>query len=355
MLAAFVMLMGATRALAQNSIELKSSARLASGTALTLSQVAVLKGPDVEPLADVVIIPAEAAKNPTNDSATLTPEHIRQAIDQSRTVNWGRIMLRGSRCTVLPPLGTPAKRDSAKRQAPFVDQAVVAGTVRAVVMTRIEQVAQADASDLRVTFDDRDVDILAMPVGGRTIDVRANGISDKLPLSISVFEGDRSIANRSIRVGVLVHRNVLKSLSVRRKGDLITESDLEHAEEWLPLTAKPASAEQVLNAAVQTRLTAGGIIMEDDVAAPLAVQKGEIVAVRVLSGSVSLATKARAMGPARKGELVRLQALDSKREFVGRMDGRGRAVIVAGETPTELADARPILSPRSAARTEALR
>ncbi len=115
MLAAFALLSGATRAIAQNSIELKSSARLASGTALTLAQVAVLKGPDVEPLADVVVVPAEAAKDPTSDAVMLTPEHIRQAIDQARTVNWGQIMLRGSRCTVLPPLAAPAKQEAAQQ------------------------------------------------------------------------------------------------------------------------------------------------------------------------------------------------------------------------------------------------
>jgi len=203
----------------------------------------------------------------------------------------------------------------------------------------VAQVASAAPTNLRLTFDERDADVLNTPIDGRSVEVNAAGVSDKLPLTVRVVEGERTIVQQTIRVGVQVRRTVLKSLSVRRKGDTIGAEDVESSPQWMPLTARPASGEQVLGACVQSRLGAGEIIMENDVSAPLATQKGELVAVRVLAGSVALATKARAMGPAREGELVRLQALDTKREFLARMDGRGRAIIVAGQTPVELADA----------------
>jgi flagella basal body P-ring formation protein FlgA len=345
-------LLGAPRSLAQNSIELRSSARLSAGSPLTLAEVASLRGAEAEALAGVIVVPESATHDPNATAITLTLEHLRQAIDQTQSVNWGSIMLRGSRCTVLPPAAAPARRETPKPAPRDPDAPIASGTIRSAVQARAAQIAQVDPDDLRLNFDERDAETLDTPIAGRTLEVNATAISDKLPVSIALFQGDRTILSKSIRVGVQVKRTVLKSRSVRRKGDVVAESDVETLDQWMPMTSHPATSEQVIGAVVQSHVGAGEIFMDNDVAAPLATQKGEIVAVRVLSGSVSLATKGRAMGPAREGELVRLQALDSKREFIARMDGKGRAVIVAGQTPIDLAEARPGATPRSKTRSE---
>lgn len=337
-------LLGARIALAQGSIELRTSARLDPERPLTLGDVAILKGPDAEGLADVVVLPAGGRVGaPSHDAngspVTLSLESVRQAIDQDRHVNWGRLLLRGSRCAVLPPIDSAPRPETTKKTRPESDGRVVPGTVRSAVLARIVQLSGAEPEALRLAFDARDAEVLDTSVAGRSVEVNPAGTSDKVPLAIRVVEGERTLVERTIRVGVQVRRSVLTSRSVRRKGDTIAEGDVEAGEQWLPLTARPASSEQVLGSSVQSRLNAGEIIMENDVSAPLAAQKGEVVAVRVLSGSVALATKARAMGPAREGELVRLQALDTKREFLARMDGRGRALIVAGQTPADAPDA----------------
>jgi len=73
------------------------------------------------------------------------------------------------------------------------------------------------------------------------------------------------------------------------------------------------------------------VVMAEAVAPTVAVAKGDIVAIRCISGTVVLSTRARAMATGRDGELVQFQALDSKRTFFARMDGKGHATVVAGD------------------------
>jgi flagella basal body P-ring formation protein FlgA len=62
--------------------------------------------------------------------------------------------------------------------------------------------------------------------------------------------------------------------------------------------------------------------------------------VHVLSGSVTVRAKARAMSNARDGELVQLKLEGSDRPLTARMSGRGRAVMVVDEPAAADQDAR---------------
>lgn len=334
----------------QSSIELRSSARMTPGTPVTLAQIATLKGGDAIALAGIVIVPA--GQGPSSKSAspiTLTVDHVRSAIDGEQRVNWGRVTLRGSRCVVLPAESQAAAPPPARAE-PERSTSVEPGTVRAAAIRRLEQLTATPADRLRATFDAKDATLLDMSTAGRTIEINATATSDRLPLAIRVYERDRTVAEATIRVNVEVEREVVRTSRALRRGETIDADDVTQEAAWTPLTTRPAEAGRVVGSVTKDRIDEGHVLTDDDLAAALAVQRGELVSVRVVSGSVVVQTKARAMASARDGEFVRLRALDSPREFTARMDGRGRAVIMARETPFDVEiQAKPA---RSVARHE---
>lgn len=335
LLSILALLLLAPAALAQSTIELRPSARVAPGETATLEQVATLDGPEAVALADMpVAAPGQAS---------VSLDEVRKALDAKTRVNWGRITLRGSSCSLA---SGPARAPHNHVQIKIVEPAPVRvepGTVRAAVVARISQILQAAEDDLKLAFNPEDDQILNLPTAGRTLEIRPIGGSDRIPLAIALYEHDRTIASRTIRVGVQVRRQVPVATAAQRRGDTIDAGEYTTEARWLPPTATPATAEQLAGAAVQGRVAAGQPVMAKDVAPSTVVSKGEIVSVRCISGSLVLTTRGRALSSAKDGELVQLQALDSKRTYFARMDGRGRAIVTAGD-PTPDPSARPVLT-----------
>jgi flagella basal body P-ring formation protein FlgA len=148
-------------------------------------------------------------------------------------------------------------------------------------------------------------------------------------------------------VGVEVRRSVLIASVAKKKQDTLGAEDFTVQTQWLGLSVRPAARAQALGAALRNRLQPGEMILEDDLAPPIAVDKGEIVTVRCVSGGIALTTRGRAMAPARDGEIVKLQALDSPRVFSARMDGRGRAVLISTRGAEPAAPARTPKTPEN--------
>jgi flagella basal body P-ring formation protein FlgA len=295
----------------QGLIEMKSVARVAPGSPVTLADVATLSGDEAIALAHIEVLPAAPAPS------RLTIAQLRRRLGEERGVNWGRITLRGSTCTVqaldpapksaapTPRVGTPAVPDP--------------NSVRQAVSDRIARILQAGARDLRLTFDAADDEFLNQTTTGRTLEIKPTASSDRLPLALTLYEGDRIVASRSIRVGVLVRRNVVIAAASKSRGETIAESDVTIDEQWVGPN---------VNAAAQGRIAAGQVILSGSIVAPMVVNKGEIVSVSCVSGTVVLTTKARALASARVGDVIQFQGLDDKRTFTARMSGRGRAVVV---------------------------
>lgn len=316
----------------QGTITLKAATRLAPDAPVTVADVATLTGPEAEALGGVVIVSAaERAAGRESVSA----QRLRDAIDRrdGAPVNWGRLTLGGGTCAVLPPLSSDTPR--VPRPAPAADRE--AGTVRGAIAARLCHLLAVERADLRLSFDDADRSILDLSVAGRTVDVRPTGLSEKIPLAVTVYEAagtaqGRIVGARTVRVGVQVRRSVVLAGAAKRRGDLIGPGDVTVEERWVGPSAPPLALERIVGAAVRTRLTAGEPIGEQDIQPPLVVQRGELVSVHCVSGLVVVRMTARALGEARDGEIVKLQSLsDEKRTFHGRMDGRGRAVAVASD------------------------
>jgi flagella basal body P-ring formation protein FlgA len=307
------------------------SARAEPGAALTLGDVAVLEGPDAQAMAARVVVPGSERPSAVQ---SVSLEQVRKSLEESGRVNWGRISLRGSQCRVSPPPAPPSLIAAAARPglpaSPALDDSAC---LRGAILRRIGQLAQASPTDLHITFAPEDSEFLALPIAGRTAEVKATAMSERLPLAVTLYEGERIVSSRTIRVTALIRRMVPMAADTKRKGDTLDKDDLSPQEQWLPLGASPANPDQLVGAVLRSRITAGQVISTDDVAPPLVANKGDQVTVHCISGGVVVTTRARAMAPAHDGEVIEFQALDSKRRFSARMNGRGRAVVTADGGP----------------------
>jgi len=64
--------------------------------------------------------------------------------------------------------------------------------------------------------------------------------------------------------------------------------------------------------------------------APILIDRGEIVVVHCIAGTIIIEQRARAKGRGRDGEVIAFESLDSPRRiFSARVSGPGRAVVVA--------------------------
>ncbi|MFN0133048.1 MAG: flagellar basal body P-ring formation chaperone FlgA [Phycisphaerales bacterium] len=308
----------------QSTIELRAAARVDPAAAVTLERVAVLNGPEAMALAGTVVLGAGATMT------TLGVEQLREALEQAdRNVNWGRVVLRGSSCRLVRAEPTKAAAAKVERAVPL---AAGAETVRAGVEERLRAMAGVEAEDFRVTFAPGDADFLAVTTRGRTLELRVGSVSERLPVAVAVYEKDRVVAERTIRVLAQVRRESAMAAGAIRRGEAIENGHVAEEPRWMAWGATSARRDEVVGRTAKRAIAAGEAIEADAMIQPLAAKRGEVIQVRSVSGTVVVTTKARALGPARVGEMAECQGLGGGTTFMARMDAPGRGV-VAGVKP----------------------
>lgn len=331
-----ILLLLATTALAQDAIRLRRSVRLDDARPITLGLIADLTGPMAEGLAGIVIVEEPEFAGPL-PWIEIDPVRVREAIEAGRRINWGRITLSGGTCLVrlaAPVAETPrsvgARRDQDEPQPVEMSGPPV---VRQAVAGRIATYLGVEPVDLRLGFSPGDRALLGMSTLGRRVEAKPMGSAARMPLSVSVYEGDRIVASKSIRVRVLVRRRVALARGEPGRGDVLGEGDVLVETRWLAPGVQLAKPEAVIGSAVRSRLEAGRVITRRDIEPPIVVRRGELVRVHCLAGTVVLKTTARALARGRDGELIEFESLTSKHRFFARMNGPGRAVTVANTAP----------------------
>ncbi|MBL9031225.1 MAG: flagellar basal body P-ring formation protein FlgA [Phycisphaerae bacterium] len=319
----------ASAAAGQSTIELRAAARVEASAPVTLERVAVLTGPEARALAGTVVLGAGAT------ATTLGVEQVREILEQGGAgggggrVNWGRVVLRGASCRLIR---VESGRAGAKEAAPKPPALEVprAGTVRAGIESRLRSMAGVEAGDIRVTFSPGDEDILGLSADGRTLEVRVGSVSERLPLAVALYDRDRVVAERTIRVGVEVRREVLTARGAIRRGHVLTEGDVALEARWAAWDGREGMAltrADVAGRTARRALAAGEAIDAESLVQPMAARKGEIIQVRSVAGSVVVTTKARALAAARVGELTPCEGLEGGPTFLARMDSPGRGIV----------------------------
>ncbi len=268
----------------------------------------------------------------TGDSRTITIESVRELLQEQAGVRWERLVLRGQSCSVMRIDGRPASHP-ATAIARSIRPAEAGPTVRTLVEARVAQIVGASAADVRVDFGDRDQALLETPAGGRVVEIQPAGRSDRMALSVRVYQGDVIVAGGMVRVGVEIRRDVLVAREGLAHGDAITGENTAVESRWLGAAEEPADAVKAIGSVARSRLRTGDVIGEQDIQAPVVVKKGDLVNVDCLAGAVVLRRTMRSTEQARDGEVVTLAALTGKKTVRARMNGAGRAVMVVEGVP----------------------
>lgn len=326
LLAALLALLGAAPAFGATVVALKPAFRAAPGAAITLADLATITGPEADSLARIEVLSAEALVG--GAWRTVEVARIREALDHAG-VNWSRVIVRGSdvrvRALEAPPAPQVAPAPEVRRTPVPTDPT---GTVRALIPHRLGAVFGVHPSDLRLTFDPADADLLATPIAGRTVDLTPTGTGAVTPLRITIYERDRIVADGVARVGVEVRREVAIANRSLRRNNTIQRADIRRETRWTDPRDSVASPDEVVGAAVRMRLGEGDLVRLSDLVAPAAIERGDRVIVHAVSGSFVVRTEARALSDGAEGDVIEFEALDrSARRFRARVAGPGRAVL----------------------------
>jgi flagella basal body P-ring formation protein FlgA len=323
-LAATIGLLSMVVSVQADTIALRTFVRVSPGAALTISDLAELSGPDAEAQGGVVVVSGSASRAP-GSTMTVDLARVREALEKQAKLNFGRLTLSGTTClvrVVAPEQAAPVVKHTSTPAAPTGE------TVRDRVAARIAVALAAAPSDLKLSFEDQ-ADLLAMSTAGRTVTIQPTAMGDRIPMSIRVYEGDTIVSQGTARVGVQVLREVLVAKTTLSRGMTANADALDTDHQWLTPTAAPATRDQAVGAVIRGHVEAGKVVMQRDVEPPVIVKRGDLVTVDCIAGTVVVGTTARAKEPGRDGQVIEFQSLQSKKTFQARVNGAGRAVLVA--------------------------
>ena len=316
------------------TITLHSSVRVPTGRAVTLSDVAVLSG-SATAHANIVLVPATDREN----WQPITVAHVRTALEPVPGIDWGRLTLSGATCRVGPATASPeTTADTSATTAPnstptepLVTRPASEPVVRDFVVARLRQIFDVGPDDIRIKLHDRDEATLFTPITGRIVTVNPTGMSDELPLAVTIYENERIILRDTIRAAVEVRRTVLIAKREVRRGDLLNDDAVFAERRWLGPNLSPASPETALGAAVKRRLRVGEMILAAHIEPPIVCERGDLVSIHSIAGGVIVKTTGRAISRARDGEVIEFEAMSTGARIRARMSGRGRAVAVSDD------------------------
>jgi len=326
------------RVLAQESVLLRSTVRLAAGARVTIGDVAVLKGEQAALLEDVVVAgkAGVGGSEVVVDLAAVRAAVERAAAEKGSKINVGRITFGGSVCRVMGALEfeqacTPEKRAGGGGES-FVDHAEAVGagqTVRSAIADKVAATAGVSASDVRLAFDARDDNSLNESTVGRTVAITNTGGGEKLSFGVRLYENDTLVTRVAVRVGVLVRRDVAVARQIVARGDVIGAENIEVQEQWLSLAARAANPKSAMGATARSRIGVGEVVEPRDIEASVAVKKGDIVSLHCLSGGVEVRTTARALATGKEGESILFETMEWKTNVLGKISAGGHAVAIA--------------------------
>lgn len=345
-------LLASSIALAQESIQLRATVLSDTLDAMTLGDIATIDGPSAASLAKITI-PEGAWTHGTVGTRTLDVSVLRKLLGETQGVNLGRVALSGSRVEwrqkAIEPPPAPVAQPASAADAPAGHR------VRDLLQHRLATALSVTPSDLRVSLDEGDADILNTSVEGRTVTITPMGESDRPPLAIRVYEGDTLVAARSTRVGVLLRRQVVLAARDIRRGELLDPSLLMSEERWLAPSVAAATLDEAMGKSARGAIEAGAIITRRDAEEPIVVRKGERIVVDCMAHGVLVRSTMRASAQARIGDVIAVEPLASERStrrgeiapkpgaVFARVSGPGKAVVTTSQPTTRAADSDELL------------
>ncbi len=304
------------------AVTLKAVARIDAGAGLTVGDVASVSGD-----ASVHSIPVAAA---TGDPGRMIVgvDDVRRALAAH---GYGRadVTVRGQTCTVVV-----REKRAAGESGPIepvtepVEPLTNGTTVRDHVRAAIERVLGVSGGSLRLAFLEDDAATLGRATAGLTVDVHATGLGRRTPVRVTLYGADGSIEVLRVRVGVQLLREVARANRALPRGTALSAGDLSVSREWLAPDEPHVEPVKAIGQRLRRGVDMGERLTDGSVEPPVVIERGDIVMVHVVSGTVVLRQESRALETGRVGQRIRLEPMSGGREFRAVVEAPGRAVIV---------------------------
>lgn len=326
-----ILLLACSASADPTTVTLRSTARFQPGQDVLLSDVAVADGPLAESISATVVLDADdLLRRASRGWLRLSVQDIAQSLDLPAS----DVLFRGSVCNVAvlapPPTIITSHPDRAARV-----QIASGPTVLDLVTARLAREFGVVSADLQLTFDDRYAQTLRTPVADCTADVQPTGLSDNMPVAVTLYDADRIVLSSTVRLRVELRRSVAVADRLIPRRATLEATQYHFEDQWLPLSTTPATPDQLDGAEARMALEPGSIIETRHVEPPIVVRRGDMVAVRVISGSIVAKITARALSDGRDGQRVQFEPLNGGDRFSARMNGPGRAVLNRSTEPAE--------------------
>ncbi|GJM17898.1 MAG: hypothetical protein DHS20C14_01110 [Phycisphaeraceae bacterium] len=316
------------------TVRLRNGVRIEPGNRVTLGDIARVAGPQAELLTPIVLADALTQGS---DPIAIRVDAVREAIDEIDGVMHGRLTVTGAACTVM--VRRAPRSQSEPRPARPNEHAAGRISLRVRVLEHLRALFNASPDAIRAAFDPRDDELLDTDTAGLTVELRTLGGSSRIPLAITIYNGDRVVKSESIRVVVQLRRDVAISNQSMGRGAEIAPEHITVENRWTDASMTPVAPAEVLGRVVRTRLKPGAVITANDITRPVHVERGDITSIRSVVGTAVVRTKARARADGTEGDVIEFEALDGSVRFLARVVGPGRAV-VAPETGLAMEDER---------------
>lgn len=325
-------------ALAQDVITLRPVARLAIGAPVTLGDVAVLSG-GAEALADVVILENPMDQAGADRRLDVSLDDVREKLELAPGFAAGRMNLRGEHCRVILRTPVVADESPASDLRPAPKSGIVGLTVQDHVEAKLLQTFGVPKDQLQLTYDDSDARLLAFATSGWTVDVQPVGSSATMPMRITMYDASGNIRDESVRVGVRILREVVRTTRALGRGAQLSREDYEIDTAWLAPDVPYIEPMAVGTVRLRRSTGAGEMLTTGHAEQAEVIKRGEIVSVHVVSGTFVLRSPARALEAGRIGDTIEFEPLEGGGRFSAEVKAAGRAVAIAGAT--HLSGAKP--------------
>lgn len=304
-------------------VTMRSTARVAQGQPVTLGDVALIQGSD-DDLRGVVVIEDADARADQDQWIQVTADEVTKALAKPRA----KLLVRGLTCRVRVLSDAPPpvliRTETGKLIESFSGP-----IVRDAIRIRIAAELDVHEDDLRLDFAERDARMIRMETRDLTVEVTPLGISNSMPMAVTLYDGEKIVLNETMRVGVAVRKEVLVARHpIERRGE-ISPRDFGTETRWVPPTLSLARQDDMAGATARASLGINDIIESRHVEPPIVVSRGDTVTVRCVSGTIVAKISARALADARDGDRINFEPVNGGRRFRATVNGSGRAVLLA--------------------------
>jgi len=309
------------------TVELIPTVRVSGDDPITLDAVARIDGPQDGLMAPLGVESVLGAAD-EHGWRLIEARALRTLIDDEDRIHAGSVVVRG--------VGVRLKRVDAAEPAETDGEDAGAAPDRTSVRDHVEHWLHdrfgATRETLRYTARDHDDAFLRLPTEGRLVEIREISRRGRVALRVAVYEHAQVVGEQALTLDVRLKRDIVTATRRIHRRDILNETVVRPETRWVPADIEPVEPGAAPGMSAARTIDPGQIVTRDLVEAPLVIERGDLVSAKSMAGGVVVSMRGRALGDARRGEIVELESESGSARFRVRAIGVGRGVVITDQT-----------------------